>query len=287
VRAVDALLAAPALQVPLAVVDLEMTGLSPRDDRVCEVAVVRWRGGVVDEWSTLVRPGVRMSATASRCHGLSDHDVAAAPLFSEVADELTERLHGCVFVAHNAPFDLGFLGREYAACGRSLPGLLPLDTLLMARRLFAFPRNDLASACARLGVVPDGAHRALADARATLALYRAMMAILDPAGTVTVAELNELLGALAPDSPLRLAQKQTLRRAFRQRQTVWIDYQSTSHPTDGLVHREVAVWMLNLPRLQGWCHLRDGERVFRLDRCRAVKAGEREYDIPEDFEPRI
>ncbi len=281
------LLDMPLGRAPVAVIDLEMTGLSVERDRICEIAIVRRDGEAVEEWSTLIAPGVSMSKSAMRCHGLSDADVADAPRLVEVAQRIESLLEGAIFVAHNAPFDLGFLQRAFASCGRELPAVPVVDTLLMARRLFAFPRNDLRSACDRLGVTLEGAHRALTDARATADLYVRMVEALDPSGTVTLGELDALLGALAPDSPLRLAQRQTLRRAFERRRTVWLDYQSTSHPTGGLVHREVAIWQLRLPRLQGWCHLRLGERVFRLDRCRAVELGDRAYEIPEDFEPRI
>jgi DNA polymerase III epsilon subunit family exonuclease len=281
------LLDTPLVGLPVAVVDLEMTGLSVSRDRICEIAVVRWDGETLTEWATLVSPGVSMSKSALRCHGLTDAAVADAPAFRDVLDRLTPLLDGCVFVAHNAPFDLGFLERAYAKSGQQMPRIAVVDTLMMARRLFAFPKNDLRTACERLGVAVEQLHRAMADARATWELFSRMLNVLDPQGSITVSELDALLEALAPDSPLRLAQRQTLRRAFERRETVWIDYQSTSHPTEGLVHREVALWRLKLPRLQGWCHLRDGVRVFRLDRCRVVSTGERAYQIPEDFEPGI
>ena len=66
-----------------------------------------------------------------------------------------------------------------------------------------------------------------------------------------------------------------------------IEYQSTSDPLHGLTRRDVDIWHMRLPRIQGYCHLRQGERVFRLDRIRSVAGLERTYDIPEDLEPRI
>ena len=98
--------------------------------------------------------------------------------------------------------------------------------------------------------------------------------------------LQELLGALAPNSPLRKRQERLLRDAFRRRRTVWIDYLSTSDPLEGTVRREVAIWKMKTPRIQGWCYLREGERVFRLDRMREVTAGEQAYEVP-PFKARI
>lgn len=274
--------------VPLAVLDLELTGLSPQADRICEVAVVRGQVGRVDgELQSLVRPRAPMSQGALACHGLTGSMLAGAPTFGEVAQDVVGMLEGAVVVAHNVPFDLGFLHRELEEAGLPLAPPVTLDTLLMARRLFAFPKNNLGEVCEALGVVLEQAHRALADARATFAVFSRMIEVLDPEGTLTVGELSELVEALAPNSPLRLRQQKLLREAFRDRHTVWIDYQSTSDPTAGVIPREVAIWVLRFPRIQGWCHLREAERVFRVDRMRRVRRGERKYEVPDDVEPRI
>ena len=103
---------------------------------------------------------------------------------------------------------------------------------------------------------------------------------------MTLRELKALIGALAPDSPLRLRQTKLLRDALEGRSTLVIEYQNTSEPVKGTIQREIGVWMLKLPYIQAWCYLRHGERVFRLDRIRTVLPGGRTYDIPE-FEPRI
>lgn len=275
-------------EVDVAVVDLEMTGLSPERDRICEVAVVRGRAGqVTREYQRLVRPDAPVTPGALECHGLTDEALRGEPAFTDVAAEVVALLDGAVVVAHNVPFDLGFLQREIEASGLRMAPPVTLDTLLIARRLFAFHRNNLGEVCAALEVPLEGAHRAMPDARATFGVFSKMVEILDPDGTVTVGELADLVEALAPNSPLRLRQQKVLREAWRHRRTVRIDYQSTSEPTAGVVHREVAIWFLRFPRVQGWCHLREGERVFRLDRMRAVSAGDRSYEIPEDAEPRI
>ncbi|MCA9297707.1 MAG: WYL domain-containing protein, partial [Phycisphaerales bacterium] len=117
--------------------------------------------------------------------------------------------------------------------------------------------------------------------------YHQMLDILDPQGVLTVEELLDLLGALAPNSPYRRQMERRLRDAFRLRRTVIIDYISTSDPLEGIVKREVSIWKLKVPRIQGWCHLREGERVFRMDRIRSVDLTENTYEIPADFDSRI
>ena len=272
----------------MVVLDLEMTGLDPEIDKVCEVAYVRAEGArIVDTYSSLVRPLAPMKEDARRVHGISDEELSQAPLFADIAEEVCLGVSGAVMVGHNIPFDLVYLHREMDHAGVEFRPPITLDTLLMSRRLFAFPRNNLLALCRRLQVDEPG-HRALSDARATFLAFRKMVEIVDPGGVsgMTVEELVELLGALAPNSPMRLRQKRLLRDAYSDRRTVVIDYQSTSDPAAGLVRREVGIWLLKLPYIQGWCFLRGGERVFRLDRIRTVNEAERDYEIP-DFDRRI
>jgi DNA polymerase III epsilon subunit family exonuclease len=277
-----------ARSVPVAVLDLEMTGLSPEGDRICEVAVVRGRDGVVErEFQTLIRPDVPMSAGALQCHGITDTMLFGAPVFGEVAGDVVTALHDAVVVCHNVDFDMGFLHRELDGTPLVLPPPVTLDTLLIARRLFSFRRNGLAELCRELDIPLSGAHRALADARATFTLYFKLLEALDPHRAMCVRDVSDLVGALAPSSPLRLQQQQVLRDAHRLQRRVEIEYQTTSDPLNGLTVREVDLWVLRLPRVQGFCHLRGGERVFRLDRMRAVRMTDTPYEVPPDVEIRI
>lgn len=273
---------------PVAVLDLEMTGLSPAGDRVCEIAVVRGTSGRIErEFQTLIDPRVPMGRSALQCTGITDTMLIGAPVFAEIAGDVVTTLRDAVLVAHNVDFDLGFLHREFDGTPVVLPPPVTLDTLLVARRLFAFKNNGLREVCRALDVPVTGNHRALSDARATFDLFDRMVRILDPNGGVTVRELSDLVGALAPNSPTRLLQQQLLRDAHRERRSVWIEYQSTSDPVAGRIRREIDVWFLRLPKIHAWCRLRKAERVFRLDRIRAVERGEGTFVVPDGAEPRI
>lgn len=273
--------AQPAATVPVVVVDLEMTGLDIERDRVCEVAAVRASGGVVERsLDTLVKPPVRMSDEAREITGITDASLANAPTFGEIAGDLYDVLRDAVLVCHNVETDLAFLHLEYDSLDEALHAPISLDTLWMARRLFAFPRNALYAVAKKLGVAVQTSHRALADAEVTWRVLRRMLEILDPAGTMTVGELNDLIGALAPNSPLRLRQKRELRAAMNGNLTVLLDYQDTKNPERGVVHREVGIRHIKFPYVQGWCYLREGERVFRLDRMRSVERTERVVTLP-------
>jgi DNA polymerase III subunit epsilon len=221
-------------EVPIAVLDLELTGLSPQGDRICEIAVCTGRRGVIErEFQTLVHAGVRMSESARRCHGITDRMLLGSPVFGEIAGDVVTVLRNSVLVAHNVDFDLGFLHRAFDGTPTVFPPPVTLDTLSVARRLFAFPKNGLVDVCRELEVPLEHLHRALSDARACFGVYTAMIDRFDPEHRATVRDLSDLVGALAPNSPLRLQQQQILRDAFAQGRSVVIEYQSTSIRSPG------------------------------------------------------
>ncbi|MBA4070629.1 MAG: hypothetical protein C0497_02160 [Gemmatimonas sp.] len=177
------------------VVDVETTGTSHgRGDRVTEVAaVVVDEGAITEGFQTLVNPGRPIPWRVTALTGISDAMVADAPRFEEIADDLARVLAERTFVAHNAPFDWGFLGMEFARAG--LPGALhgmPLCTVRLARRLLAhLPRRNLDSVALHYGVPIENRHRALGDARATALILRGLLHDLERQGVESMEALQE------------------------------------------------------------------------------------------------
>jgi DNA polymerase-3 subunit epsilon len=154
-----------------AVLDVETTGLSPRGDRVLELAVVRLdeRGAVVDEWSSRFNPQGPVGAT--HIHGITEADVRDAPLFADKLAEISSRLTGTVLIAHNAPFDTSFLRSEFERAGWRWPDVASLCTMKASWHYSPhLSRRRLADCCADEGVPLHDAHSALGDARATAGL---------------------------------------------------------------------------------------------------------------------
>jgi DNA polymerase-3 subunit epsilon len=155
--------------------DLETTGLSPRDDGITEIGAVILRAGEEPrEWSTLVKPPLPIPPEIAALTGITNEMVRDAPRFAEVAQALAELLDGAVLVAHNARFDYAFLKQAFAREG--LAFFVPtLCTARLAREL----EPDLESAgldalIGRYRLHEADRHRALGDARITHALGRAM-----------------------------------------------------------------------------------------------------------------
>jgi len=176
----------------IAFVDLETTGTHAAGDRVTEVGIVRVEadpdGGPprVDEWGSLVDPGVPIPPAIQAITGITDAMVRGAPAFGSLAADIARRLEGAVFVAHNARFDFGFLKHEFARAGREF-GAKVLCTVRLSRRLFPEQASHgLDAVIGRHALdVPDR-HRALGDARALWLFVRSLYATL-PAESIDAA----------------------------------------------------------------------------------------------------
>ncbi|NQX04820.1 MULTISPECIES: histone-like nucleoid-structuring protein Lsr2 [unclassified Rathayibacter] len=154
-----------------AVIDVETTGLSPRKDRILELAIVRTdaQGVVIDEWVSRFDPEGPVGAT--HIHGIRASDVAGAPLFRDLAPTIAAALGGVTIVAHNAKFDTAFLHEEFQAAGWAVPQLSTFCTMDGSHHYLPdLKRRRLADCCWGAGVELVDAHSALGDARATAAL---------------------------------------------------------------------------------------------------------------------
>lgn len=154
-----------------AVVDVETTGGRATHDRITEIAIVRVQGGkVIDRYAQLINPQRHIPSFITRLTGISNAMVATVPEFADLADDLQLRLQGCIFVAHNAKFDYGFVKQEFLRAG--IHWRAPqLCTVVQSRRYFPrLPSYGLAALAAHLGLTLTQHHRALADAEATAEL---------------------------------------------------------------------------------------------------------------------
>jgi len=176
-------------------IDVETTGLSPREARVCEVAAVSFRGpDRVATLAELINPGGPIPPEVSRIHGITDAMVKDSPSFGGVAPRLLALLENSVLVAHNAEFDLGFLGAEFGRVGLKLPRLYYVDTLAIARKSWKFKSNRLGNIAAELNIANGNWHRALSDVEMTRQIFGHFIAAFKAAGAVTVADLIEKCG---------------------------------------------------------------------------------------------
>lgn len=190
-------LGTPLSAATFVVLDLETTGISATDSRITEVGAVRVRGGeIVDEFTTLVDPGIPVPAGITLLTGITQSMVAGAPPLEEVLPRLLAFLDAepdTVLVAHNAAFDTGFLKAACARHGREWPGHPVVDTLRLARAVLwrGETRNHrLATLATYFGVATTPDHRALNDARATAGVLNGLIELLRPMGVSSLEELR-------------------------------------------------------------------------------------------------
>ena len=164
----------------LAFVDLEMTGLDPASDRVVEVCIERWVGETrVASLASLVLPGTRAGG-AAHVHGLDEAALAGAPSFASLAPQIHALLSGAVLVAHAARWDVAFLEAELARADAPLRIPHYVDTLVLARRAFAFRSYSLDALTQELAIPRGRAHRAEDDVAALRAVFARTVAVLAP-----------------------------------------------------------------------------------------------------------
>jgi polyribonucleotide nucleotidyltransferase len=150
----------------LVVVDVETTGRDPKVADLIEIGAARVRDGhVVDRFSTFVSPG--RTIFGAQMHGITDADVAGAPVAREAAEKLLAFIAGAPVVGHNIGFDLGFLDAALGESGKFIAGGY-FDTLVIAHEgypdLESYKLGDIARF---FGIDMATAHRGLADAEAT------------------------------------------------------------------------------------------------------------------------
>ncbi|HTH76732.1 MAG TPA: exonuclease domain-containing protein [Trinickia sp.] len=160
----DLLPPVPAIDTPIAFVDLETTGGSVAEHRITEIGVVQIGPSGVSRWSTLVNPQQHIPPFIQSLTGITDDMVRDAPTFASLAAGLLGRLEGSLFVAHNASFDRGFLRGEFQRAGLAFnPDVL--CTVKLSRALWPNEkRHGLDALIERHALEPLARHRALADA---------------------------------------------------------------------------------------------------------------------------
>lgn len=179
----------------LLVVDLETTGSAASGSTILEIGAVRVANGcVADRFQTLVNPLGPIPFAIQALTGIGDRMVAGAPTLEPALRAFTAwmaRAPHAPFVAHNAPFDEGFVRRGLALCG-----LPPLDravlcTRRLARRLVPeLARHGLDALCERFAIGNRARHRALGDAEATAELLLLLVRrARERAGLATLGQL--------------------------------------------------------------------------------------------------
>lgn len=193
------------------VLDLEMTGLNPKQDAVLEVGAVKiYEKRNVAELSFLVNPGCHIRPEVTELTGITDEMVQTGITPQEAIRRVVEFTEGEILVGHNVIFDYSFL-KQLAVNEKINFERKAVDTLKLARRFLQEPqKKTLDSLCEYYGIGRKTNHRALEDALATQQLYeRLEQSYLEENGTEF--EPKPLLYKPKRQTPATPAQKKHLK----------------------------------------------------------------------------
>ncbi|WP_232320488.1 DEDD exonuclease domain-containing protein [Rhodococcus sp. WMMA185] len=192
----------PLRETTFVVVDLETTGARPGEDAITEIGAVKIRGGeVLGEMATLVDPGRSIPPYIVEITGITSAMLIDAPRIEAVLPAFLEFARGAVLVAHNAPFDTGFLRAAATATSTPWPRFTVLCTVKLARRILTrdeAPSMKLSALAQLFTAQTTPTHRALDDARATVDVLHALIERVGNQGVHSLTELTDYIPDVSP-----------------------------------------------------------------------------------------
>ncbi|MEV4714336.1 DEDD exonuclease domain-containing protein [Micromonospora sp. NPDC049374] len=194
--------ALPLYATTFVVVDLETTGGAPDGGGITEIGAVKVRGGEqLGVLATLVNPGVPIPPFITVLTGITQAMLLPAPPIEQVLPSFLEFVSDAVLVAHNAPYDVGFLKAACAKHGYRWPNPRVLDTAALARRVLLrdeVPNRKLGTLAAYFRAATQPTHRALDDARATVDVLHGLIGRLGGHRVDTIGDAIEFARAVTP-----------------------------------------------------------------------------------------
>ncbi|ARR49988.1 DNA polymerase III subunit epsilon [Photobacterium damselae subsp. damselae] len=144
---------------------MNMSGPHYEGHRIIEIGAVEIinRKLTGNTFHVYIKPDRAIDPEAIEVHGITDEFLVGKPTYAEIHQEFMDFIQGAELVAHNAPFDIGFMDYEFRKLGlndlKTDEMCKVTDTLDMAKRLFPGKRNNLDILCSRYGI--DNSHRTL------------------------------------------------------------------------------------------------------------------------------
>lgn len=181
----------PLIALDAVVLDTETTGLDARSARVIQIGALWLTGATVTDgtFETLIDPGIAVPAATTKVHGITQAMLAGRPAFSAAAPDLIEFIGPRIIVGHSIGYDMAVLAQEFTTAGLDMPRWRTLDVRTLARVVApTLADHSLDRLCDWLDIRIEGRHSAIGDARATAAVYAALLPKLRENNVRTLAE---------------------------------------------------------------------------------------------------
>ncbi|WP_352417849.1 PolC-type DNA polymerase III [Proteiniborus sp.] len=175
------------------VFDIETTGFSSKNDKITEIGAVKIiNGQIVDRFSQLINPNVRIPERIVELTGITDELVADKPSIEEALPNFIKFIGTSVLVAHNASFDTGFIRENCHRIGLELSNST-LDTLQLSRELLPNLKSHKLNILSKhLNVSLENHHRAVDDSEATAKIFIKLIEMLKEKGVTKLEEINTI-----------------------------------------------------------------------------------------------
>jgi DNA polymerase III epsilon subunit family exonuclease len=257
--------------------DTETTGLFPIMHRLVEVGAVRFRldGRELATFQQLIDPQIHIPRDVQQVHHITDAMVRGKPTIDQILPHFIEFLgeSDTILLAHNAPFDLGFLAMALTRLRIARPPHSLLDTLDMTHRLYpTWLSYSLENVAIHLNIANRAEHRALSDARLVKDIFLAM---LQHFPTVkSIADLVHISPLLTfADAPVFAIEPpvgfEVLATAIAERCAITIIYeQGLQRAVPRKITPHLVMEVHGVVYVIAHCHQSGAERTFRLDRIR-------------------
>jgi DNA polymerase-3 subunit epsilon len=260
--------------------DTETTGLYPLSSRLVEIGASRFNssGERISVFEQLINPETPIPPGAQAVNHITDEMVRDKPTVDRVMPAFIDFLDGLdnILLAHNAPFDLEFIGLDMLRLGLPLPSHLVFDTCLLAQALMpGLASYRLESLAVMLGVASPQMHRALSDAELAGDVFLDLLRrnprirVVEDLARVALPLTFEQVRMYQADPP---AGFEPLKDAIDRKSIVEIVY---AGGTKGAVPRRITPMAVlrygGFAYLAAYCHMDGKEKMYRLDRIKEIR----------------
>lgn len=259
--------------------DTETTGLWAPSNRIVEIGAIKFKPGDDNsaKFQTLVNPQKPIPPEVIRIHQITDADVANAPTAEVVMERFIEFCgEDSILIAHNAPFDISFVGCELDRYEMQFSDNTIIDTTDIFRRYFPnLASYSLLSLAQHFSIVDIQSHRALADAVIVQRLFE--IAAPKLGDIKQQSDLSHILstykmGDWRARNTTLPEEYSDLNHALDEKKRIRIVYATPSNePTSRIIQPKNFYQLGQVYYIMAYCERVNDERTFRLDRIREYK----------------
>lgn len=155
------------------VFDLETTGLEKENDKIIEIGALKYKNNeLVDEFSVLINPEIKLPPVITKITGLTDEDLKAKNTIDSVLPEFISFIENLTLIAHNSEFDLGFIEENIKRLGLNMISNKNIDTVEIARTYIPKAYNYKLETLKKYFHLEYGSHRSVDDCKTTNYVYQ-------------------------------------------------------------------------------------------------------------------